>query len=175
MGRRRVSKQGKENPLAGLELPGIERKRDILSGVPEYKVGAAAVRRTVRAFNPAPKEKRACYVCGRYQGISQAHHLIEIGKVAKVLRAMAIYDWAPSIPSVSLCPNHHAYEHLMRRAKKPLSPEISRALDELSDFEWDRLIELDELRDEAHDRRWLEVRREFLKRESTSQQASNAG
>ncbi len=151
--------------MKDLELPGFERRLDIISTLTEDKVGSAGVKRTVRAFNPAPKAKAPCYVCGRHRIISQSHHLLEVARVAKVLRAMAIYDWAPSIPMVSLCPNHHAYEHTIRRQRKEVPPEISRALnEELSGAEWDRLIEIDDRREEAHELVWQEVRREFLSR-----------
>jgi hypothetical protein len=100
--------------------------------------------------------------------ISQSHHLIEVAKVAGVLRALAIYDWSPSIPVVWLCPNHHAYLHAMTRFKNlnEVPPDFTETLDEeLSERGWDRLVEIDEQRDEAHDRIWREVREEFLRRE----------
>jgi hypothetical protein len=89
---------------------------------------------------------------------------VEVGRVAQVLLAMAIYDWAPSIPVVSLCPNHHAYyHHAIRRVKNEKSHELSEALDEeLSERDWDRLIEIDAQRIEAQDRVRKEVREDFL-------------
>lgn len=142
------------------------RRLEILSAFPEHKITAEAQKRMVRAANPRPKERLPCHVCGRHRAISQSHHVIEIGKVVKVLNGLAIYDWAPTIPTVVLCPNHHAYEHVLRRAKKKSQSEDSRGLDELSEPEWDRLIEMDDTRVEAHDRVWREVREEFLRREA---------
>ena len=168
----RVSKQGKKNPLAGLELPGIERQLETVGTFPVEKITLEGVKCTVRAFNPRPKERRACYVCGRHRAVSQSHHVIEIGKVAKVLRAMVIYAWAPNKPIVALCPNHHAYEHAIRRVKSQVPPVLSDALArEVSEHEWDRLIELDDMRAEAHARVWEEVRREFLRREAAYRRA----
>lgn len=159
--------------LTDLKPPSLERRLDIIEALdPEIRdrIDAEGVRRTVRAFNPRPKERRACYVCGRHRTIAQWHHLIEVGDVAKVLRALAIYDWAPSLPAVPLCPNHHGYEHVIRRGKKRASSELSDALNqELSDREWDRLIEIDDTRAEAHERIWRQIREEFLRREAAYQ------
>jgi hypothetical protein len=164
-----VGKPRKKKWLEGLKPPDIKRRLDIIEALdPETRerLDAAGVRRTVRAFNPRPKDRRPCYVCGRHSYISQSHHLIEVGKVAGVLRALAIYDWSPSIPVVSLCPNHHAYEHGLRRIKKDTPPEVSEPLyAELSERDRDRLIEIDDQRMESQDRVWREVREEFLRRE----------
>jgi hypothetical protein len=97
--------------LEDLEPPELMRRLQIASAFPASKISLDRVKRTVRSFNPAPKEKQPCFVCKRHRGISQSHHLVEVGTVAKVLHALAIHDWAPSIPAVSVCPNHHAYDH----------------------------------------------------------------
>jgi hypothetical protein len=162
-----LSEQRRKNWLTDLEPPGMMRRLEILSAFPEHKITAEAQKRMVRAANPRPKARLPCHICGRHHAISQSHHVIEIGKVVKVLNALTIYDWAPSIPTVVLCPNHHAYEHVLRRAKKAQS-EDSLGLDELSEPEWDRLIEMDDTRVEAHDRVWREVREDFLRREAAS-------
>jgi hypothetical protein len=130
------------------------------------QVGLEGAKRTVRAMNPRPKGRHPCFVCGRHRYISQAHHLIEVGRVADVLDALAIWDWSPSIPLVSMCPNHHAYLHAINRAKGKSRHELSEALgQELSKRDWDRLIEIDDQRAEVHDRVWRAVREEFLRRE----------
>jgi hypothetical protein len=79
----------------GLEPPGLMRRLDIIEALdPETRerTDAAGVKRTVRAFNPRPKDRHPCHVCGGHKYISQSHHLIEICKVAGVLRTLAIYD-----------------------------------------------------------------------------------
>lgn len=157
------------NWIAGLQPPGLERRLDIAGHFLVEKITVAGVKRTVRRLNPAPKAKRPCFVCGRHAGISQSHHLIEVGRVASVLHVLAIFDWAPIIPTVSLCPNHHAYVHALRRARSPLSDDVAR---ELSEGEWDRLVELGDRRSEAHDGVWQEVRREFLAREEAYRQST---
>ncbi len=106
---------------------------------------------------------------GRYRAISQSHHTVEIGLVIRILNALAIYDWAPRIRTVSLCPNHHAYEHLLRRQKKVVPPEIAEAFrTELSEAEWERLIEMDDARLDANENVWREIREEFLRRENAA-------
>jgi hypothetical protein len=114
-------------------------------------------------------------VCGWHHYISQSHHLIEVGRVADDLDALAIWDWSPSIPGVSLCPNHHAYLHAMNRVKGKVPPDLFEALnEELSRRDWDRLIEIDDQRVEAYDRVWREVRDEFLRREEAYRRSNPA-
>lgn len=115
-----MSERGAKRWLEGLEMPDLMRRLDIVSAFPEDKITRKGVKRMVRTSNPAPKDRRPCFVCGRHRAISQWHHLIEVARVAKVLRAMSIYDWAPSIPAVSLCPNHHSYWHMLDRRRRPL-------------------------------------------------------
>ena len=150
-------------------MPDLMRRLDMLSAIPEDKATPEGLKRTVRALNPAPKVRRPCFVCGRHRAISQSHHLVEVGLVAKVLRGMCIYDWAPPIPAISLCPNHHAYRHaLKRRRKAEISEEGGR---EISDAEWDRLVEIEERQNASRDSVWQEVRREFLEREEAYRQS----
>jgi hypothetical protein len=163
-----VGKPGKKKWLEGLEPPGLDRRLDIMANLhPEAGGGGLqGAKRTVRARNLRAKVRRPCYVCGRHRYISQSHHLIEVGRVADVLDALAIWDWSPSILGVSLCPNHHVYLHAMNRVKGKVPPDLSEALnEELSRRDWNRLIEIDDRRAEAHDRVWREVREEFLRRE----------
>jgi hypothetical protein len=174
-----VSKAGKRKWLEGLEPPDLGRRLDIIEALdPETRerIDLAGVNRTVRAFSPRPKERRPCFVCRRHPRISQSHHLVGVGRVARVLHALAIYDWAPSIPVVSLCPNHHAYEHALRRIRDDTPPEVYKPLyAELSDGAWDRLIEIDDRRLEEQDRVWQEVREEFLRREEEYQRSKSEG
>jgi hypothetical protein len=163
-----VGKPGKKKWLEGLEPPGLMRRLEIMRDFIPEKLGVEGVKRTVRAMNPRPNGRHPCFVCGGHRYISQAHHLIEVATVAKFLNWMAIYDWSPSIPVVSLCPNHHAYLHAMRRYKNfnDVPPDLTETLgEELSARDWDRLVEIDEQRAEAHDRVLREVREEFLRRE----------
>ncbi len=162
-----MSEQRRKDWLTDLEPPGMMRRLEILSAFTEHKITAEAQKRMVRAANPRPKERLPCHVCGRHRAVSQSHHVIEIGKVVKVLNALAIYDWAPSIPTVVLCPNHHAYEHVIRRMKRQEPSERWGILmQNLTDPERERLFEMDDARPEIHDRVWWEVREEFLRREA---------
>ncbi len=165
-----MERRGAKGWLGDLEAPDMMRRLEILSAFPEHKITREAQKRLVRAANPRPKERRPCHVCDRHRAISQSHHVIEIGKVVGVLNTFAIFDWAPRIPIVSLCPNHHAYEHVIRRLKAEVSQEFKDALRaELSDRDWDKLFEVDDLRLEAHENLWREIREEFLRREAAYQ------
>ena len=148
--------------LGDLEMPDLRRRLDIVSEFPVEKVTGGRVKRTVRRRNPGPKQRRPCFVCGRFRSITQSHHLVEVWRVASVLRAMAIYDWAPEIPVVSLCPNHHAIWHTMNRGREAWPPDLYA---DVPDAEVDRLVEVSELKDEAWEQVWSAVRREFLARE----------
>ncbi len=164
-----MGRRGAEGWLGDLEPPGFMLRLEILSAFPEHKITSAAQKRMVHAASPRPKEQRPCYVCGRHRTISQSHHTVEIGLVTRILNDLAIYDWAPRIPTVSLCPNHHAYEHLLRRQKKVVPPEIAEAFrTELSEAEWERLIEMDDVRLDANENVWREIREEFLRRENAA-------
>jgi hypothetical protein len=171
-----VGKPGKKKWLEGLAPPGVDRRLRIAENLGPKPVGLEGAKRSVRAMNPRPKGRRPCYVCERHRYISQAHHVIEVARVADVLDLLAIWDWSPSIPAVSLCPNHHAYLHAMRRVKKnQMPPDLSEALGvELSKRDWDRLIEIDDQRVEAYDRVWREVRDEFLRREEAYRRSNPA-
>lgn len=162
-----MDEPGKRLRLEGFELPDVDRRLEIVANLPpEKRDNVLDVKRMVRRMNPRPKGRHPCFVCGGHRYISQSHHLIEVAKVAGVLHGLAIWDWSPSIPVVWLCPNHHAYEHAMRRVQQEVPPDLSEALGEgLSDRDWDRLIEIDNQRAEAQDRVWGEVREEFRRRE----------
>jgi hypothetical protein len=50
-----VSERDSRRWLEGLEMPDLMRRLDILSAIPENKATPEGLKRTVRAFNPAPK------------------------------------------------------------------------------------------------------------------------
>ena len=162
----------KKKWLEGLKPPDLNRRLEIMENLLPETGGVEGAKLTIHARNPRPKRKLPCYVCGRHRYISQSHHLIEVGRVADVLDSLAIWDWSPSIPVVSLCPNHHAYLHAMGRVKGKVSPDLSEALKmELSRRDWDRVFEIHNQQAEAHDRVWRAVREEFLRREEEYQRS----
>jgi hypothetical protein len=75
--------------------------------------------------------------------------------VAAILHSWAIFDWAPKIPTVSLCPNHHTYWHEVNRREEFLD----ECFEELDEDERDNIVQLAKLRDEAKSHVWAEVRR----------------
>ena len=82
-----MSERASRRWLEGLEMPDLMRRLDIMSTIPEDRVTREGVKHTIRAFNPAPKVRRPCFVCGRHRAISQSHHLIEVGLVRRSLAA----------------------------------------------------------------------------------------
>ena len=132
-----------------------ERWLDEAAKWPAHKVTLKSVREVVRKTSRPPKQREPCFVCYRYKRITHAHHLVEVGKVAKVLHMMAIFDWSPKIPVVFLCPNHHALWHEMNRLG---SAFLSEVMGEFEKHERDRLVELAEMRDRAKTEVWPSVR-----------------
>lgn len=55
------------------------------------------------AFNPG--EKRPCNICGRYQSVSHAHHIVPLHSQYGTDKVIHDYVW--------LCPTHHEGVHLL--------------------------------------------------------------
>ncbi len=135
-----------------------EWRLERVSGIPVERIQLAGVKEAIRKASPRPKRKEPCFICGQHQWIAHSHHLVEVGRVAEVLRGAFIFDWVPQIPAVFLCPNHHAYWHELNR--RGIGDEyVKRYLKELDADEFDKLERLIELRDEAKSHVWPEVRR----------------
>jgi hypothetical protein len=96
-----------------------------------------------RVFSPGDRE--ACYVCGKFRSITQAHHVIPL---------TAQYDRGFKYPDqecVWLCPNHHTMAHLFIPTGERLRAvptirtrfEPTSALNaDLAENEFDRIMEL---------------------------------
>jgi hypothetical protein len=96
-----------------------------------------------RIFSPGDRE--ACYVCGRFKSIAQAHHVIPL---------TVQYDRGFKYPDqeyVWLCPNHHTMAHLFiptgerSRAVPTIRTrfETTSALNEdLTEEEFNRMMKL---------------------------------
>jgi hypothetical protein len=120
-----------------------------------------AVRKRVRQANKPPKQREPCAICGRWARISQAHHFVSVGFVAKFLHSVPIFDWVPKIPFVFLCPNHHALWHEMDRIG---ADRLHELLPEFKEHELDKLIELSGRRDKVREEVLSELRREWKAR-----------
>lgn len=55
-------------------------------------------------FNPG--QRRPCIICGKYEGLTEAHHTVPLGVQFDAGATIPIqaYDW--------LCPTHHAAQHV---------------------------------------------------------------
>jgi len=57
--------------------------------------------------------KEPCYVCGKYIEISHLHHIVPVEELTVIVVYFGLYDENLYIPTVWLCPNHHAIHHYM--------------------------------------------------------------
>src|SRR5580765_449850 len=55
--------------------------------------------------------KEPCYVCGKYIEISHLHHIVPVEELTVIVVYFGLYDENLYIPTVWLCPNHHAIHH----------------------------------------------------------------
>lgn len=79
------------------------------------------------------KERQSCYVCGNHIAITELHHLISVVDIAKYF--LRTEDTTHPMPVVWLCPNHHAYWHLLETSQRSMRRLLLSALgDESSKF-----------------------------------------
>jgi hypothetical protein len=86
-----------------------------------------------RFFNPGDREP--CRVCGKFQTIAQAHHLIPLE---------AQFDKGVRVPNhdfVWLCPNHHEVVHMFikRSGRRILATTVDS---DLSETEFNEILAL---------------------------------
>ena len=69
-----------------------------------------------------PRKRQECLVCGKYEAITEAHHILPVRYIAHVLKDVSVYSMYEyairtkneiKIPHVWLCPNHHTMWHLI--------------------------------------------------------------
>jgi predicted HNH restriction endonuclease len=93
----------------------------------------------------APSERQACYVCGKFKSIAQAHHVVPL--TAQYDRGFVL----PDNEHVWLCPNHHTMVHrYIPEDDRSMRPAAMRARsrtttafnDDLTMDEFERLLEL---------------------------------
>jgi len=62
------------------------------------------------------RDKLPCFVCGNHAGITVWHHILPLGEIADGIDYYLDSEWYPGGVDntvVCLCPNCHAYVHLM--------------------------------------------------------------
>lgn len=94
-------------------------------------------------FSP-PDRRQPCVICGKYEGLTEAHHVVPLGVQfdAGAIEPIQDFDW--------LCPTHHAAQHvfiadLLAKVTKSipgLPPEESDALHRIGVKFVDLLIKL---------------------------------
>ena len=67
----------------------------------------------VRRLMPMPSslERESCFICGKHEGITVAHHVVPVSELTTYLNVGWIGVSEVSSPIVWLCPNCHAYVH----------------------------------------------------------------
>jgi hypothetical protein len=71
------------------------------------------VTKRIRQVTPRG-EKQPCYVCGKYRHIAHLHHPFPVEDIMLFVLFYGLYDAPLYIPTVWLCPNHHALYHLVQ-------------------------------------------------------------
>ncbi len=70
---------------------------------------------TLRSKDTRPTDKR-CYVCCRYDQITEYHHVVTVAEVAHCcMNGLLNINNIKPIPGVYLCPNHHTILHKLYR------------------------------------------------------------
>lgn len=89
-------------------------------------------------------EKQHCFICHRYQSITEIHHLFPVGELVQLLTTYPSIatEILNSIHLAWLCPNHHAIYHLVATSKQKETPRSFAAFQELSLDEQSRFLEL---------------------------------
>lgn len=79
--------------------------------------------------------KDACAVCGKYQLVCEAHHLVPVHQQAKFCIDHDVAYWDLPVWFVWLCPTHHAVFHAFCDTLSSVSVETKASLIEDMTFE----------------------------------------
>lgn len=111
---------------------------------PEKQLNKREVVKRLREITPA-KTREACFVCGRYKAITHLHHLVTVSEMADFIIRHSLYSVRVYLPTVWLCPNHHAILHAIYSNKS--TDDKVDALRELSEGERMKYHEIEQLID----------------------------
>lgn len=83
------------------------------------------------------KNRKPCFICGRHQSITEAHHTITLKEISQLLMS---WGSLPEPPVVWLCPNCHTYVHRFH-AGPPiyLEPDMLKKIFEIQQIGYDFL------------------------------------
>lgn len=90
-------------------------------------------------------ERQDCFVCGRFKCVAQQHHLLPVSEMADFVMKHSLFDTQLYIPTVWLCPNHHAIWHIISR--QHMDDRTLEAFQSLAEDEIKRYDELDRMVD----------------------------
>ena len=63
------------------------------------------------------RQREPCFICGKHEDITEAHHAKSLEEVAHILNHCADWVTIEEPPIVWLCPNCHTYIHNLMRGK----------------------------------------------------------
>lgn len=79
-----------------------------------------ATAKTLRKQCKKHKEKEPCFICGKHSTITECHHVIPLKICADIMNEFHKNEL--TVPTAWLCPNCHAYAHIIfDNPKRPTS------------------------------------------------------
>lgn len=78
-----------------------------------YRGDLDEIRKRIRAAS-GTKKRKPCHICKKHEAITHLHHLVPVRRMAVPMMVRRIYSGTIHIPTVWVCPNHHAYLHFLQ-------------------------------------------------------------
>jgi hypothetical protein len=127
------NQKGRRNLTDGWKFQLSQNKKDILLGMGRAKQKEKnAWIINARSKIPVLK-KEACYVCGKFLSISEAHHIYPLSNQYDDGVDISINDY------VFLCPNHHTLQHIMINKRLPMDD------DNLDDYVLEHILKMEQV------------------------------
>lgn len=99
--------------------------------------------RLLRASTKRGDYRPNCFVCNKHYCITELHHLIPVSVIADMIIASQKPVKEVFMPTVWLCPNHHALWHLVE--KKYVTDLGFEAFESLTEQEAQKFQEMEEM------------------------------
>lgn len=71
-----------------------------------------------------PGKREACFMCGRFASITQAHHVVPVKELAGTCKDIGTIFFNLPVWFVWLCPNHHLAWHIVANLKEDRAIEV---------------------------------------------------
>ena len=103
-------------PVDVIEAEARRTTHDVTELARSMAEETARVARQLRGMTPRG-ERQPCFVCGKYRPITHLHHVIPVDDLARLVVKRQLYGVNLYMPTVWLCPNHHALWHKLEKDK----------------------------------------------------------